>query len=48
VSGTPCEERQDDKLEIHGFKLSPTRKIIPAAQYAVPPVTRTAPSAMVF
>ena len=46
MSGTLSEDRQDDELEIRGFKLSSARKFIPAAQEAMPPMTRTMPSAM--
>jgi hypothetical protein len=40
------EDRQDDELEIRGFKLSSARKLISAGQDAMPPMTRTMSSAM--
>jgi len=45
VGGTISEERQDDELKIHGFKLSSAREFIPAAEHAMPTTTRTVPSA---
>jgi len=42
------KDRQDDELEIRGLKLSAARKFIPAAQDAVPPMTRAVPVVMAF